>query len=921
MGATTFWSAHGKPGCVTLIQVLHGGIIYMSYLEWTNDAQQCMFWAKVSRRSKEEVATCSDSSFRCLPLAAHCLDVALVFRALCDVNAIRRTLSRAHGGAPLSNDTLDRLAFLAGLHDLGKANLGFQQKVFNPKAPRAGHVREVAPLLDFLVVDDDLHRKFMQALPRGFDMWFGGNDTVAYSYLLATLSHHGRPLKFRGETSGTYWMARQHWWQPQGTWDPFAAIADIVAWLTAAFPVVQNPTGAFLPEEPAFHHRFAGLVTLADWIGSHEGWFPIARVELAERLHQDRAIIPMVLQTVGLEVSPLRSLLGTGLQDFHARFGRAPWAAQAFIDALDPKDANSSLIILESETGSGKTEAALNWFFKVFVAREVDAIYFALPTRVAAYELYHRVVAALERWFPNPDLRPVTVLAVPRYAPKTSSEDASLPLGEALRNRWQDDDALERRDREWAAERPKRFLAATVAVGTIDQALLSTVQTAHAHLRSVCLDRSLLVVDEVHASDLYMSRLLENLLDHHLKVGGRAMLLSATLGARARHRYIASIPRKSTPVPDLEAAEATPYPAITLADGTVYGVSSSREHPKCVRFDCFPAVFQPDEMADELIAALKVGARVLVVMNTVGRANALLRTLERRGDVDARWLFNCRGVICPHHGRFCPSDRLLLDEHVSRRFGPSGTAEPVLLIGTQTLEQSLDIDADFLVTDLAPADVLLQRVGRLHRHNRPRPRGYEMPRCLVLAPDHDLEEALDVRGSVRTAFQRLGYGSVYDDLRPLELTRRLLREAPDVVLPQDNRRLVENTTHPDALSRLNSQLWTRHGHLIEGGELALAIAAGNAVALYDEYFGGDDAFAEGAKVAIRLGADSLHLPLSRPIRTAFGEVMDEVVIPGHLAPSRPDELVTVEDVGDGVAILRCGTRQYKYSRYGLEESL
>ncbi len=80
---------------------------------------------------------------------------------------------------------------------------------------------------------------------------------------------------------------------------------------------------------------------------------------------------------------------------------------------------------------------------------------------------------------------------------------------------------------------PKRFLAATVAVGTIDQALLSIVQTAHAHLRSVCLDRSLLVVDEVHASDLYMSRLLRSLLTHHLGVGGYAMLLSATLGSRA----------------------------------------------------------------------------------------------------------------------------------------------------------------------------------------------------------------------------------------------------------------------------------------------------------------------------------------------------------------------------------------------------
>jgi len=101
------------------------------------------------------------------------------------------------------------------------------------------------------------------------------------------------------------------------------------------------------------------------------------------------------------------------------------------------------------------------------------------------------------------------VLAVPGYAQVDGIPAQQLLPDEEAANRWQDDSDLRYRERRWAAEHPKRFLAAPIAVGTIDQALLSAVQTAHAHLRAICLDRSLLVVDEVHASDHYMTQLLK----------------------------------------------------------------------------------------------------------------------------------------------------------------------------------------------------------------------------------------------------------------------------------------------------------------------------------------------------------------------------------------------------------------------------
>jgi CRISPR-associated endonuclease/helicase Cas3 len=872
-------------------------------------AHRCIFWGKFSEEGP-----------RCLPLAAHCLDVAIVFRALCDVDGIRRALSYT-SGETLTDQQLDRLAVLGMNHDVGKANLAFQYKVFDPKAPRAGHIRELAPLLDLEALDESLHMAFVEALSYDMFSWFP-DEEVAYSYLLAAFSHHGRPLIFQGRKTGTYFQAREKWWRRQGPWEPMAAIAEIMNWARRAFPEAFQPGGRPLPADARFHHRFAGLVMLADWLGSHSFWFPIQQVSFDERLRHDREIAPRLMRAVGLDVTDLRPVLADGPQDFQGRFGFVPYPLQAAVDALDPKDEGTRLVIAESETGSGKTEAALNWFFTLFAAGKVDGLYFALPTRVAARELYRRVLRTMENWFPDSNMRPVTVLAVPGYAQVDGSTlEKALPDDETA-NRWQDDRELQYRDRCWAAERPKRFLAATVAVGTVDQALLSTVQTAHAHLRSVCLDRSLLVVDEVHASDLYMSRLLAGLLEHHLAVGGRAMLLSATLGARARHSYVHRGVDQKEP-PDLATAQAIPYPAVTLADGVTRTTGPLQGEAKRVRFELLPVAFAPEKVVDRVAAALASGARVLMVLNTVSRANTLLRVFEGHPAIDAEWLFRCNGVICPHHGRFAPADREVLDSTVSTRLGRDSPPGPILLIGTQTLEQSLDIDADLLITDLAPADVLLQRVGRLHRHLRRRPVGYEIPRCLVLVPEEGLESALDGRGYVSGAYMRIGYGSVYDDLRTLELTKRMLTEYPEVSIPRDNRRFVEAVTHPECLASLGGERWTRHGQNVEGGELAKAIAAGHAAAVFNKAFGDPTLeFNEaGGKVAVRLGAASLQLRVDSPFMSPFGRSVEQIVIPGHMAPSVPAETVSVLQEVESTARLLCGDRHYVYGRFGLEEEV
>ena len=240
---------------------------------------------------------------------------------------------------------------------------------------------------------------------------------------------------------------------------------------------------------------------LADWIGSHSHWFPIVDMTPTERLQHSRQMAPRALEAIGLDSAELKPVLKSVGANFQSRFSLRPLPLQQLTDRLDPDDPKTRLIVLESETGSGKTEAALNWFARLFSAGKVDSLYFALPTRVAAREMYGRVNSWVEE--------------VRSFSPNSSgyAQIDGHPAQRALpeqheANIWEDDEQVRRLERQWAAAGPKRFLAASVAVGTIDQALLSVVQTNHAHLRSVCLDRSLLVVDEVHASDVYMSHLL-----------------------------------------------------------------------------------------------------------------------------------------------------------------------------------------------------------------------------------------------------------------------------------------------------------------------------------------------------------------------------------------------------------------------------
>ena len=860
------------------------------------------FWGKLrqDRETKRVIAA--------LSLVDHCLDVACVLAGLMRLPLMRARLEMA-AGRPLTESDLDRLAVLALLHDLGKTNLGFQDKAQDPRS-RVGHV---API-QALVSEPDLGERLCGVLS---DIWTWSEPAEALeAFLLAAWSHHGTPVRFDPAQHTGYDRA---WWRARDGRDPFAGIGELLQAAREAFPRAFTPDQVPLPDRPALQHRFAGLVMLADWLGSHEAFFPIDRPADFDRA----GAIQRAVTGVGLDATAPRLDLAARPANFTCRFGFCvPSPLQAALDALPAADPINRLLIAEAETGSGKTEAALARFFHLFAAGEVGSLYFALPTRVAAREIYRRVQGYVERAFPDQTIRPRVVLAVPGYARVDGIPVAALLPPPGVR--WDEDLDQQRAERVWAAEHPKRFLAATIAVGTIDQALLSAVRARHAHLRSVCLDRSLLVVDEVHASDPYMRFLLKGLLAHHVGLGGHAVLLSATLGAAARCELVAAAGGVPAELPPLAEAIAAPYPALTDLSAEPRRVGWAQGPVKPVRFDLVPALSQPEEVLPRLAEALATGARVLAVFNTVGRAIAFQRLCEGTSAIPRSALFACVGVICPHHGRFAPTDREILDRAVSARLGKDSAAGPLLLIGTQTLEQSLDIDADLLITDLCPADVLLQRVGRLQRHQRQRPAGLEKALCLVLVPEAaDLMDLLDARGNAVGTAKAAGLGSVYPDLRMLELTRRMLAQDPLVEIPADNRRLVEGATHPDRLASLTGERWEQHGQSVSGATLAQELAGVAAAADYGIAFNelrpAPD-LAQNPNARTRLGLGNLRLPLPGAPTGPFGLACPEVTIPAHLIPNlTKDEVPTdLRQAPDGLRFSLSGV-PLRYTRFGLEK--
>ena len=838
-------------------------------------------------------------------LEHHCADVAACFEALLREPVLRVRFARAAGVPTLDETTAARLTYLAFLHDFGKLNAGFQFKVprhgvGDRRVPRkAGHIGEAL----FCFEQEELCRLL------GFhdivDHW--GNGVVPLLY--ASLAHHGRPARRPSRTG----RGPAELWRAFAGYEP-QATAELLhergrTWFPSAFA-----TGPRIPDSPTLAHFFAGVVALADQLGSDEEAFEYEPdpdplyIERARRIAARTVADKAFMRADWARCAPVA--------DVRTLFGYSEPRPLQRASASAPLD--TPLLILESETGSGKTEAAILRFASLWRAGIVDGLYFAVPTRSAAKQLHARVRKALRRLFPS-TANVQTVLALPGYIRAGQAEGRRAAKFEVY---WEDKPDEAERLARWSAESARKFLTAAAAVGTVDQVLLAGLRVKWAHFRAAALSRSLLVVDEVHASDAYMTELLHGVLHGHLALGGHALLMSATLGSAATSRLVSRSPKPAAP------AEDAPYPSLTLSgdggEARVVPVASTGT-PKSVAMNTAAILGDPHAIARSAIRAAQDGAKVLVIRNTVNSAQAVFAALETHGG--SGFALTVAGGPALHHGRFAAEDRNLLDAAVERALGKdSRSPDGVVVIGTQTLEQSLDIDGDYLITDICPVDVLLQRLGRLHRHpGSERPTGFEEARCLVLVPDSGLEAGLD--GSLLR--HGLGVssdgGGIYTNLVGIEATRRLIEDHPTWTVPTMNRVLVERGTHRQLLRELAETLdegWFSHLTDVIGKGFAETVLARNHALTRDEPFDEELVFPDlDIKVRSRLGEDGPRVEIPSPVPGPFGSGVQTFNLPAHLfrrMPGKEDiEAAKAETAAPDTLVLTVGDYRLSYDRTGI----
>lgn len=691
----------------------------------------------------------------------HGLDVAAVFRALVDHGRLRASL-QSTTRTPLSGRLLDRLAVFACLHGCSQipAVSATAEPASNGEAA-PGQPGTAAPVSTPESRQDTGPPAAWLRVTESMQRWFAGGLPAAQALLLASTS-----TRAHGAATSAAVASHPLWgdgWQPG---EPPAARDTLIEFASAvrtAWPTAFADGGALLVTTAEFLHRFRGQLMLADAIVAFSQHFPSGARTSEERGCQAKH----ALQSMGLQPPPRGRR-----QPFVSTFGHPPNALQeALAQHLVPSD-DTRVLLLESDTGSGKTAAALAWFLRLYERRLVDGLFYAVPERACPQAVRAQVQGCIERAFDDPAARP---------APIWPPVHAGVPVGSAANGPTRHPDGP-----DIAA------LAAPVVVGTMDQALCAVSQDPLAPMHAASLDRQLLVVDEVSASDPRAHAALRNLVDSHVSHGGWAVLMSAALGESASARLLG---HRNHP---LALAAARPYPAVTTRHREI-AIASGQ--PGITVELQWLATDDEAKLLQCLAAAIEAEARLFVVCNTEARARRWVDA-ARRHPVLAPHLLHAEdgGCSCdsggPSRGNAAPFPPGTLCHRASH---PAGN-RPLLVIGAQRLEHCLDLDADALVSDLCPMDVLLQRAGRLHRQRGSRrPAGFERPRLWVLAPPAaDSEPAPEPSAQP----EHPDLGAWVAEGRVLQRTMDVLRALPELSLPEQHRWLVEQATHPDALASL-----------------------------------------------------------------------------------------------------------------------
>lgn len=702
---------------------------------------------------------------------------------------------RLLGPSPLPQPVKEALALLIGLHDLGKISASFRAMIQDQEPQSWRHWE----LTEAFLWENAILRDRLQA------------QSKALPHLISAIAgHHGCPSP----------QLDKHFA------DKAAQASPDVATLVAAFCGLW-PTASLASldrrQAGALGWWLAGLTTAADWVGSNTDWFPARKPDLglAAYLALARGQAAVAVEQSGLSGASTRA-------ETLFTFPLRPMQAAARDISLPD---GPTLAFIEDETGAGKTEAALILAQRMLLAGKGRGLYFALPTMATADAMFSRAEKVMGKLFDRPSL----TLAHGRAG---LSDSFRRVIGGATES---DDITCA----PWLADNRRRALLADVGIGTIDQALLAVLRARFSALRLWGLSSKILIVDEVHAisGDGYMSEVLERLLSAHAAQGGSAILMTATLPLQARAnltRAFAAGAGRDWP-DDLDRA----YPALSIAGGAARRGFSEVASPKGpVRVERLATT---DRALDVLAAAAAQGAACVWIRNAVDEAIAAREALKERG-IAASLL----------HARFALTDRKRIEKAELARFGRDGMDRAgQVLVGTQVVEASLDLDFDVMISDLAPMASLVQRAGRLWRHMDLRPaesRPVAAPVLHVLSPDPasvtDTRWLLDCLGAG---------GWVYPVDQQWRTAERLFR-AGAITAPEGLRDLIE-AVHSDTLP-VPKALEGAEEERIGMGYAQRNLAANNVIGWTDGYRQGASR-ADDTAYPTRLGPEAATLVLAR----------------------------------------------------------
>lgn len=633
------------------------------------------------------------------------------------------------------------ISAFVGLHDIGKVSPGFQSKCIEWLRQRGLEQTALNNAWDTYEAD---HAKITQYTIKNI-LQKNKMITESAEFWSALLgAHHGRLNRLGATPRGC---------NPDDVWENWREkiAGDFIGTTILPDFTIDNtwPLAWWL----------AGFVSVADWIASNEEYFSPEKVDTT--LEESIETASTAVKAVGFD--KINLLPGLSFGDiFNDEEGR-PFLPNDLQIKVGKNIRHPGLYVIEAPMGMGKTEAALWAAYNLMCEGKTSGVYFGLPAQATSNRIYLRMQKFLER------ISKTAVEAKLIHANSWLLDNIRVP-------RLRADVALEKETiqeaKDWFASK-KRALLAPFGVGTIDQALMSVIAVKHFFVRQFALAGKVIILDEIHSYDLYTGTLIKTLCDRLLPLGCTILVLSATLSRQIKKRFIDVISDdndKRCPLITGKAVGDEDKPISVL-------IKKPKE--KSVR------VYFKNE-ADALSYAITKaydGASVLWVCDTVNRAQEMYELAEK--EIDSKLAI---GLL---HARFPLFRRQELEDYWMEKLGKEGKDRcGCILFGTQVVEQSVDLDADFMVSELAPTDMLLQRMGRLWRHKRTR-RSCEHPEFCIVAEKYQFTEFRKATADkIKKMFEaKAKVYAPYLLLRSFELWN----DKKSVNLPDDIRDLIEET--------------------------------------------------------------------------------------------------------------------------------